>query len=122
MDWKTIRLELASAPGFPGGSVSRGYLIRVPLRSDGSIDQAALAQAPQRATVRRFWSTDPDESGRVAHAGDRLTLEFNGKRMLAVRPPQFQAGDAVQLIGSDGSGLPFRIASIREVARAEHRL
>lgn len=122
MNWKTIRLELATAPGFPSGSVSRGYLIRVPLHGDGSIDPGALARTPQRATVRRFWSTDPDESGRVAHAGDRLTLEFNGTRMLAVRPPQFQVGDAVSLIDSSGSGLPFRIASIREVARADHRL
>lgn len=122
MNWRTIRLELAAAAEFPSGSVSRGYLIRLPLTENGSVDQAALTQTPQRATVRRFWSTDPDEIGRVVYAGDKLTLELNGNRMLAVRPSSFQVGEAVFLTGSDGSCLPFRIACIRQVARTDQRL
>lgn len=123
MNWKTIRLELAAGPEFPSGSVSRGYLIRIPLTENGSVDEVTLAQAPQRATVRRFWSTDPDESGRVENVGeDKLTLELNGSRVLAVRPTCFTVGAAVSLIGSDGSSLPFRVASIRQLARAEQRL
>lgn len=123
MNWTTIRLELAAAPDFPSGSVSRGYLIRLPLDENGSVDAAALSQAPQRATVRRFWSTDPDESGCVGSVGDEsLTLELNGSRVLAVRPSSFKTGGGVALIGSDGSSLPFRVASIRQVAKTEQRL
>ena len=123
MNWKKIRLELAVAPGFPSGSVSRGYLIRLPLNANGSVDFGALSQAPQRATVRRFWSSDPDESGRVGSVGaERLTLELNGSRVLAVRPSSFKTGGGVTLVGSDGSSLPFRVASIHEVATTEQRL
>lgn len=123
MNWKTIRLELAAAPDFPIGSVSRGYLIRLPLDENGSVDFVALSQAPQRATVRRFWSTDPDESGRVRSVGDEnLTLELNENRVLAVRPSSFKTGEGVALIGSDGSRLPFKVASIRQVAKVGQRL
>src|SRR5438270_13477579 len=68
MNWKTVRLELAGTRDFPAGSVSRGYLVRIPLKDTGSIDEESFAETPKRATVRRFWSTEPDVNGRVVHA------------------------------------------------------
>lgn len=123
MNWKTIRLELAAAPDLPSGSVSRGYLIRLPLDENGSVDVGTLSQAPKRATVRRFWSTDPDETGCVGSVGDEnLTLELNGSRVLAVRPSSFKTGEGVALIGADGSSLLFKVAGIQDVVKTEQRL
>ena len=43
MNWKTIRLELAATREFPTGSAGRAFLLRLPLRDDGSIDEAEVA-------------------------------------------------------------------------------
>lgn len=112
MNWKTIRLELAGTRDFPAGSVSRGYLIRLPLSDSGSIDEASLAQSPQRATVRRFWSTEPDESGRVVRANGHLALRCAGRPDRLLDTPSFDIGEQVIVIDGDGARLPFRVASI----------
>lgn len=122
MSWKTIRLELAAAPGFPSGSVSRGYFIRVPLTENGSIDEVSLARSPGKATVRRFWSTEPDESGRIERIKDMWALRCHGERVLSIRRPLFEVGKEVAVIGSDGTALPFRVASIRHVGKPDQRL
>jgi len=122
MSWKTIRLELAAAPGFPKGSVSRGYFIRVPLNGNGSIDQATLAKAPQKATIRRFWSTDPDESGSMVRVEDKLVFRCNSNRLLAIRPTSFEVGGEVSVIDTDGTALPFRVAGVRHLGRSDQQL
>lgn len=122
MKWKTIRLELAAAPGFPNGSVSRGYLIRVPLDGNGSIDEATLAKAPQKATIRRFWSTDPDESGRMVRVEDQWVFQCNGNRLLAIRPRSFKVGEEVSVIDTGGTALPFRVAGVRHLGRSDQQL
>ena len=115
MNWKTIRLELAGTRDFPAGSVSRGYLIRVPLDDNGSIDEASLAKSPQRATVRRFWSTEPDESGCLVRANGNWALRCNGKpdRLLSTGSSSFGVGQEVEVVGCDQRPLPFRVASVR---------
>jgi hypothetical protein len=115
MNWNTIRLELAGTNNFPSGSVSRGFLIRVPLKDNGSIDEGSLAQAPQRATVRRFWSTEPDESGRIVRVNGHWALRCNGNpdRLLAAK--SFALGDEVAVVDTPGVALPFRVASIRRL-------
>ena len=122
MSWKTIRLELAGTTEFPSGSVSRGYLIRVPLDDNGLIDEPQLSQRPQKATVRRFWSTEPDESGCVVRAADKWALLCNDDRLLPIEPPSFKVGEEVSVIDPNGIALPFRVASIRGLGRSDHRL
>lgn len=115
MNWTTIRLELAGTHDFPAGSVSRGYLIRVPLDENGSIDETSLAKAPQIATVRRFWSTEPDESGRLVRVDGQWALRCNGTpdRLLSIN--RLGLGEEVSVVESDGLLLPFRVASIRHL-------
>jgi len=115
MNWNTIRLELAGTRNFPMGSVSRGFLIRLPLNDHGSIDEATLAQAPDRATVRRFWSTEPDESGRIVQVGNGWILRCDGKPDRLLPDRHFGLGEKVAVIDSDGAPLPFRVASIRRL-------
>lgn len=106
MNWRTIRLELAETSDFPTGSVSRGYLIRLSLDDSGSIDEATFAQSPRKATVRRFWSTEPDESGRLMRSNGHWALQCNGKpeRLLAIKPATLAVGEKVAVVGPDGTG------------------
>lgn len=116
MNWNTIRLELAGTRDFPKGSVGRAYLIRVPLSGNGSIDETAIAQSPQNATVRRFWSSDPDERGHVVRAGAHWALRCDGKpdRFLSTTT-HLKLGEEVAVSDTDGLALPFRVTSIRRL-------
>ena len=112
MHWNTIRLELAGTRRFPSGSVSRGFVIRLPLKANGSIDEASLARSPQRATVRRFWSTEPDESGRIVRVDGRLALRCEGKPDRTLSKDRLRLGDEVAVVECDGHPLLFKVASI----------
>ena len=116
MIWNTIRLELAGTRDFPTGSVGRAYLIRVPLNDNGCIDAAALDRDPRKATVRRFWSSDPDERGHLVRAGDQWALRCAGKpdRLLGT-VSGLKLGEEVAVTGPDGVSLPFRVTSIRRL-------
>lgn len=112
MNWTTIRLELGRTDDFPSGSVSRGYLVRLPLDESGSIEEATLARYPNRATVRRFWSTEPDECGQVVCATGHLALRCSGKPDRLLENRSFGVGDQLFLTDCDGTALPFRVAGI----------
>lgn len=70
MTWQSVRLELDRTGEFPRGSASRAYLLRLPLLDDGTIDDEAIARMPERATMRRMWSNEPERSGHVRRIGD----------------------------------------------------
>jgi hypothetical protein len=128
MNWKVIRLELASSWEFPRGSAGRSYLIRLPLTADGAIDMSSLKTQPDRATVRRHWPNEADMLGYLVHtpAGYAIRYETNGTR--AHHPaeandngevPLFQFGaEAVQvgeqifLTEPDGRKLRFRVTAL----------
>ena len=114
-NWKRIRLELGQTKDFPTGSVGRGYLVQLPVDSEGRIDEAALALKPHRATVKRYWSTEPDEGGVVVAARDRLTMRCNGggERAVLLDGLRIRLGEQITVLEPDGGALPFRIASIR---------
>ena len=115
MNWKNIRLELARTEGFPAGSVSRGYLIRLPLDDSDLVDQSALELNPRRAKVRRFWSTQPDEDGFVQQTEQGLAMRCNGSaaRMLELDNRPLRLGQQISVAESDGTVLPFKVASVR---------
>lgn len=112
--WKNIRLELGSTKEFPRGSVSRGYLIRLPLNDSDLVDPAGFDLSPHWATVRRYWSTEPDEAGFVIRDGAGWALRCNGKpdRVLELDCRPIRLGQQVAVIEPDGGALPFRVASI----------
>lgn len=129
MKWKVIRLELASSWEFPRGSAGRSYLIRLPLTDEGAIDTAALEAQPVRATVRRYWSNEPDMLGYLVHTpkGYAIRYEMNGTKRdgnaeceATSDQPLFQFGaDAIKvgeqifLTEPDGHQLRFRIAGVQ---------
>ncbi|HSQ98568.1 MAG TPA: hypothetical protein VLM36_01480 [Sphingomicrobium sp.] len=112
--WKSIRLELGSSDEFPGGSVSRGYLIRLPLDDQGMVDRTAFRHHPHRAKVRRYWSTEPDEAGEVIEKEGSWALRCDGdpNRILQLYGQPLRVGDQLSVIERDGTVLTFEVASI----------
>lgn len=115
VNWKNIRLELAQSPEFPTGSVSRAYLLRLPLDDNDFLDEGALLNSPLLATVRRHWSADPDETGLVQKVDGAWALSCNGAsaRMLRLDGRPIRLGQQVSIVEPDGAVLALRIASIR---------
>lgn len=119
MDWTTIRLELAGTREFPAGSAGRAFLLRLPLHDDGSIDDAEVALHPSRATVRRFWASEPDSSGRIVRcpSGWECKTGHRGHEHTARLPPQpLRMGEQIVMTDSCGCKLPFRIASMTKLS------
>lgn len=115
MNWKSIRLELGSTGKFPAGSVSRAYLIRLPLDDRDVVDRAAVRRNPTKATVRRHWATEPDERGILVQAADNWVMPCEGKpdRLFELDGTPVRLGAQVAIIDCDGTTLPFKVASIR---------
>lgn len=114
MHWKSIRLELGPTKDFPAGSVARAYLVRLPLNDEERIDLDALVRHPNKATVRRHWSTEPDERGVVTRSDGRWWIRCNGMpRALEMDSLPIRLGGQISLVESNGEVLPLRIASIR---------
>jgi hypothetical protein len=117
MDWMTIRLELAATEGFAHGSAGRAFLLRVPLDNQGHIDADALARSPTRASVSRFWASEPDEYGKIEQADGswifRSHSRKNGEAVFRLESPLFQLGGQVTIEDPEGQKLPFRVTSVR---------
>lgn len=119
MNWKAIRLELARTSDFPNGSASRAYLMRLPLLEDGAIDECALKKAPEQATVRRLWPSEPDLSGHLVRAGDGwafLAGRNGSARVIAEIDPRPISEGSLLTFRERGRDLPFRVAQVRALA------
>jgi hypothetical protein len=119
MNWKAIRLELARTNDFPNGSASRAYLMRLPLLDDGAIDECALKQAPEQATVRRLWPSEPDLSGHLVRAGTGWAFmagrNGTGRIVAEIDPRPISEGGLLTL-REQGQELPFRVAQLRTLS------
>ncbi|WP_231638948.1 hypothetical protein [Aurantiacibacter marinus] len=91
--------------------------MRLPLDAGGMIDELARAFEPKRATLRRFWPNEPDQSGYVlkvpggwafSHTAGEVDLE----PVLHLEDHPIRQGEYLTLTEPDGSRLPFRIVSI----------
>ena len=64
---KRIRLNLARSKDFPLGSEEHGYEFVAPLDANGHIDAELWRKYREHCGVRRFWSGEDDEHGRLVH-------------------------------------------------------
>ena len=119
VDWKTIRLELGRTADFPAGSVTRAYLVRVPVTNTGEIDEVAVLDNPKRATVRRFWPCEPDRVGHVVRTGCGWAFRCgcSGLPDATLEEKRLKLGEDVFVTEGNGPQLPFRVASIRSLRR-----
>ena len=122
MNWKNIRLELAATGGFPHGSPSRAYHLRLPLDATGLVDRGAYGRNPKQATVRRFWASEPDLYGFVEPNSDGWQFHWSkgGGSDAAVHLPSqplIQDGE-VTVHEADGTELRFRVARVTNPRQA----
>ena len=114
MSWNSIRLELARTRESPAGSAGRAFLLRLPLLDDGSIDEAEFARHPSRATICRFWASEPDSFGGIIRcpSGWECTCSQRGNEPLVFLLPSqaLRLGEQVIMKSPDGRELPLRIA------------
>ena len=121
MNWKTVRLELASTEEHPRGSAGRAFLLNVPVASDGTIDRLAIERFPGRATVRRFWGSEPDSFGPIEALDGVWSLKCakgaceNSVFLLDSVPLRLNTQVNVRQPGGDD--LPFRVASVRSAGQ-----
>ena len=115
MSWRSIRLELGSTGDFPAGSVSRAFLVQLPLDDFDVVDGAALASNPSKATVRRHWCTEPDERGQLVPSGPNWAVRCVGQpdRVLKLDGTPMRLGQQVSLVEADGTVLPLKVSSVR---------
>ena len=84
MNWKVMRLELASNEEFPRGSAGRTYLLRVPLTDEGEIDADVLDDEPDRAIVRRYWANEADKVGYLVRTPSGLVIRYETNQDIAL--------------------------------------
>ena len=73
-----------------------------------------MSNSPAKAVVRRHWSNEPDERGRLERADGHWALICGGKRrMLRLDSAPVRLGGLVSVVEPDGDVLPLRIASVR---------
>jgi len=113
--WNVVRLELARTPEFPGGSASRAFMLRVPLDRDGLIDEASLARRPAMATVRRFWPSEPDQTGYIVRNGASWAFSYavgeeDDEKLFHLEAHPLRTGDYVTITEPNGACYPFRVA------------
>lgn len=117
MSWNNIRLELAPADAFPLGSPHRCYLLFLPLEASGFIAEKLVRAFPNRATVRRFWPSQPDLRGNVIKTphGWAFSYETQSQGDEYVRSfdtHAIQVGECFTVTEPDGERLPFRVTNV----------
>lgn len=115
--WKIIRLELARTPEFPEGSASHAYVLRLPLRDEGLIDDAAVTFHPDLATVRRIWPDEPDQRGYIVRKPNGWAFSYalgddDDEGVYHLESHPLALGDYLTLTEPDGERLPFRVVSL----------
>lgn len=124
--FKRIRLELARSKEFPSGSARHGYEFVAPLDSKGHIDPQLWQQHRDHCRVRRFWSDEPDEIGRLVHKPGgaehaRWVFDYNpaatddDEAGYRFGTHAFMFGEYVSIRDDDGELHTFQVASVRPV-------
>lgn len=120
MKWKSIRLELGRTSDFPGGSASRAYVMRLPLAENGMIDEQAVIEQPEQATVRRMWPSEPDLSGHLVRATTGWAFlagrSGHAKKLWSEFDPEPISEGGLLVLRENGQALPFRVAKLSNLA------
>ncbi len=112
--WHIIKLELARTDEFPTGSPSRSYLIRLPLDDNGVIDEFARKADPGRATVRRFWPKEADQTGYVLRAKNGWVFSYaigedDDESIFHLENHHIRQDEYLTLTEPDGSQHTYRV-------------
>lgn len=120
MSLKLVRLELARTQEFPEGDPHHGYEIRMPLSSNGHIDEKAYKASAQLCTVRHFRPDDADKRGQLVHTKGGWAISYlpgdaDDEPVLKLGSHVFRTGEYVAIVERDGGEQVFRVVSIGDV-------
>jgi len=113
----TIRLELARTKEYPNGSSAHAYMLRLPLDEQGLIDADSWRAGKERATVRRFWPNEPDQSGNVVRTrggGWAFSYEIgddDDEPIFHLQDHPIRVGEYLTITETDGDRLTFKVVS-----------
>lgn len=117
MSWNNIRLELARGDEFPRGSPHRCYLLFLPLEASGFIDEALVLASPKRATVRRFWPSQPDLRGSVIKMPSGWAFSYESgndgdEKLFDFDTHPIRVGECFSVTEPDRERLEFRVTNV----------
>ncbi len=117
-----VTLHAARSKAFPEGSARHGYVFVAPLTAEGKIDAEAWKAHRGECVVHRFWGTEPELRGLLAHRpgghggaswvfelGAALADEEAGYRFA---DHAFRPGEYVSVREEDGELTTFKVASV----------
>jgi hypothetical protein len=115
-----IVMRLARNPGteFADGDDHRGYALVAPLTADGHLDAAAYARAKSACTVRRFAPDEDAADGRLVHAGQRWSFDYEADGAADDEPVyrlgqhRFAVGEYVSVTDEDGRLLTYKVTEV----------
>ncbi len=119
MSWYTVRLELARTKENPSGNPRCGYLLRVPLKEDGTLDEDEWRKHKHAAAVKRFWEDEDDEHGQLVHTRHRTWAfsyepgEDDDEPVFHLETHALLKGEYVSVKEHDGETLPFKVSDVR---------
>lgn len=120
MTIKSIRIELARAPGAPDGDADHAYEFRAPLDKGGSLDRSAWQGAKQLCTVRRFMGGEQVEQGLlILSRGGHWAFSYapgkeDDEEVFKLDNHRIVPGEYLTITEHDGAPRTFRVASVRD--------
>ena len=122
MTMKRVRLELARDKDFPDGSRERGYEFAAPLDDNGHLLADEWRTQRDRCRVKRFWSGEPPELGKLVHKrGGAWAFDYD-PRIESDDEPGFRLdthrlvpGEYVSFREHDGHLRTFRVVSVTDL-------
>jgi hypothetical protein len=125
-DLSRILLNLARSRDFPEGSSRHGYDFIAPLDPAGHIDPILWKKYRDYCRVRRFWTGEDDEIGRLVHKPGgaehaRWVFDYNpdedddDEAGYKFGTHAFLPGEYVSISGQDGKPHTFRVITVDPV-------
>ena len=116
---KTIRLNLARTPDFPGGSDRHGYRFSAPLDAEGHLDPVAWKKVRDRCRVVRFWGGAEEDLGHLVHRPGGswgFTYDLGGdegdESGFKLSSHRFVPGEYVSIRDDDGKLHTFTVVTV----------
>jgi len=117
-----IKLELAREPEHPHGDRDHGYLLRLPLDAEGSIDGDAYRKNPALCSVTRQRPGEEPQRGRVVRGpGGRWGFDYDDATAnddeagFRLSEEKFVPGEYVSIREDDGKLHTFQVVFVRPV-------
>ena len=124
--WSRVRLELARSHEFPEGSTRHGYVLVLPLDSDGRLDEELFHKAPELCTLHRFWEGEGDAIGRLVRRGPRRwVFAYHADREDDEPVPHlsdhaFRVGEYLAVREANGKEHALRVVSVTPAPGLTH--